>query len=97
MNSDKPYFRIIKSYSKKSIPFETDVFNQIDFIECHEDGTIIFQAPNCEKQSVLKDEIYFVAYSPKGEKHIREKRNIGELTKIDKRWFKGTHIKSISN
>lgn len=97
MNKKEPYFQIVKSFTKETSPIETDIFNQIDFVECHEDGTIIFQAPNCNKESDFRDVVHFVAYSPMGRTHIIRKRSVGELKEIDENWFSGTHINSLAN
>ena len=97
MVSKEPYFRIVKSFTKETSPIETDIFDQIEFVECHEDGTIIFQAPNCNIESDFRDVVYFVAFSPLGKTHIERKRNIGKLKKLDENWFLGTHIYSLAN
>ena len=97
MDSKEPYFRIVKSFTKETSPIETDIFDQIDFVECHEDGTIIFQASNCNKESDFRDTVYFIAFSPLGKTHIERKRNIGNLKKMEKNWFLGTHISTLAN
>ncbi|MEP3209733.1 MAG: hypothetical protein ABJN95_11110 [Maribacter sp.] len=97
MDSKEPYFQIVKSFTKKTSPMETDIFDQIDFVECHEDGTIIFQAPNCDTESDFRDVVYFVAFSPMGKSHIGQKRNIGELKELSGNWFLGTHISTLAN
>jgi hypothetical protein len=97
MDSKEPYSRIVKSYTKSTSPFGQRVFEEVEFIECHEDGTIIFQAPNCNSESDFSDAVYFLAYIPMGEAHIKRKRNIGELEKVAENWFYGTHIYSLAN
>ena len=97
MDSKEPYFRIVNSFSKETNLIGTEVFDQIEFIECHEDGTIIFQAPNCDQESDFRDVVYFVAFSPLGRKHIERKRTIGKIKEIDKNWFLGTHINTLAN
>ncbi len=97
MNSREPYFRIVKSFTETTSPFESKIFDQIEFIEIHEDGTIIFQAPNCDKESDFRDIVYFVAFAPLGESHIKRKRNIGKLEKLEGEWFLGTDISTLAN
>lgn len=97
MDSNETYFRIVKSYTKSTSPFGTEIFKEVEFIECHEDGTIIFQAPNCNKESGFRDVVCFVAYIPMGVDHIKRKRSIGELEKVRENWFLGTHINSLAN
>ncbi|QNR25155.1 hypothetical protein [Croceimicrobium hydrocarbonivorans] len=96
-DSKNPHFRIVKTFSKETSSIDTAIFKQIDFIECHEDGTIIFQAPNCNKENGFRDLVYFVAYSPQGKIHIERKRNIGQLKNIEGNWFSGAHINSLAN
>ncbi|WP_147405125.1 hypothetical protein [Aquimarina sp. AD10] len=97
MNSEEPYYRVVKSFNESTSPIETNLFNQIEFVECHEDGTIIFQAPNCNKESDFRDVVHFVVYLPLGKSHIERKRNIGKLKKIEEKWFSGTHISTLAN
>ena len=97
MNSRQPYYKIVKSFTKTTTPIESKIFDQIEFVELHEDGTIIFQAPNCDHQSDFRDEVYFVAYAPLGRSHIEQKRNIGKLKEVEKHWFMGTDISSLAN
>ncbi|WP_420402052.1 hypothetical protein [Flagellimonas sp.] len=97
MSSNEPYYRVVKSFTESTSPIETNIFDQIEFIECHEDGTIIFQAPNCDKESDFRDIIYFVAYLPLGETHIERKRNIGKLIKLEEHWFLGTHNSTLAD
>lgn len=97
LDGKEPYYRIVKSYTKTTSPFGMDVFREIEFIECHEDGTIISQAPNCNSESPLSDAVYFAAYVPLGRSHIERKRLIGELEKVAENWFLGIHIYSLAN
>lgn len=97
MNSDEPYYRPVLSFTESNNKIDINVFDEIEFIECHEDGTIIFQAPDCDKESYFRNVIYFLAYSPKGKSHLEKKRNIGALKKIKKDWFLGEHIETLSN
>ncbi|QNK78333.1 hypothetical protein H7F37_04400 [Winogradskyella sp. PAMC22761] len=97
MNSKEPYYRVVKSFTESTNPIKTNIFDQIEFVECHEDGTIIFQAPNCNKESDFRDVVYFVVYLPLGKNHIERKRNIGKLKELDENWFYGTHISTLAN
>ncbi len=97
MNSNEPYYRPILSLTESNNKISTNIFGEIEFIECHEDGTIIFQAPDCDSQSDFRNVIYFLAYSTKGKSHLEKKRNIGNLKNIKKNWFLGKHIKTLAN
>lgn len=96
-DSKKTTYRIVKSFNESSSPFKTNIFEQIEFIECHEDGTIIFQAPDCDKESDFRNVINFLAYSTKGKYHLEKKRNIGNLKEIKENWFLGQHIETLAN
>jgi len=97
MDSEEPFRRpILLIYEKDSL-VNSEVFSEIEFIECHEDSTIIFQAPNCDGQSDFRDVVYFLAYSPKGPEHIKRKRNIGKIKKVKENWYLCKHIESIAN
>lgn len=97
MDNNTPAFEIIGTFTKSKNVLPGEVFNQVEFIECHADGTIIFQAPNCDPGNMLRDVVNFVAFSPRGIGHIRTKRNIGELEVLDGNWYAGTHIHSMAN
>ena len=57
----------------------------------------IFQAFNCQKESSLRDVVYFLSYSPKGIKHLKGKRNTTNVIEIEKNWFYGKHINTIAD
>lgn len=97
MISDEPYSRIVKTIKKEDGIVNSLIFKDVEFIECHEDSTIIFQAPNCTKRSALKDDIFILVYAPKGESHILRKRNVRGLKRIDENWFQGYHVLSLAN
>ncbi|EZH72351.1 hypothetical protein ATO12_23140 [Aquimarina atlantica] len=97
MDSDEPHHKPVLLFTKLNNKIDTNVFDEIEFIECHEDGTVIFQAPDCDNESDFRNVIYFLAYSPKGKSHLEKKRNIGSLKKIKEDWFLGEHIETLAN
>ena len=97
MNSDETYFRPVKSFNSGSGILSELVFDDVEYVECHEDSTIIFQAYNFQKESSLKDVVYFLSYCPKGIKHLKGKRNTQSISEIEKNWFYGKHINTVAD
>lgn len=95
--SNQPYSRIIKTIKRSDNLVDEAIFEHVEFIECHADSTVIFQAPNCTKGSGFKDDIFVLIYAPKGETHINRKRNIRGLKRISENWFQGFHVISLAN
>lgn len=97
MKNSNSYFRPVLTVRETDNIFSINVFDQIEFIECHSDSTVIFQAPNCTKGNAVRDVVKFLAYSPHGSENIRKKRNVGSLNKKEDNWFMGTHILTLAN
>ena len=97
MNGNEPYHRIIKSIKSNNGILDTLVFDKVELVECYKDLTIIFQAYNCQEESLLRDKVYILSYSPKGLVHLKEKRNISKMIEVRKNWFYGSYIKTIAN
>ena len=96
MNSIETHYRPVLKIDKDDNLLDTSLFDEIEFVECHEDSTIIFQAPNCEQENALRDVVYILVYSPKGIKHIKGKRNIGKIEVVGDNWYLCKHIYSIA-
>ena len=97
MDSNQIYFRPIKIIRKKDKIISASIFEQIEFIECHQDSTVIFQAPNCDEETGFRDVIYILAYSPKGIEHLERKRNLVDIKEVAPDWFLGQHINTIAD
>jgi hypothetical protein len=96
MNSNNTYYRPILTIHEDDNLIDSTIFDEIEFIECHEDGTIIFQAYNCNPQNDFRDVVYILAYSSKGLNHIEGKRNIGKIINVDDNWYLCEHIYSLA-
>ncbi|NME71258.1 hypothetical protein [Flammeovirga aprica] len=97
MNSNQFYYRPILSISQRDEILNAKLSTEIQFIECHADSTIIFQAPNCNNEYALRDVVYFLAYAPKGIEQIKHKRNLGGIEEVSKNWYLCKHIYSLAN
>jgi len=97
MNSKETYYRWLKTIKVEDNIVDEDVFEEVEFIQCHEDSTIIFQAYNCNPQTALSDAIYVLAYSPQGIEHFKGKRNAMSIIKINENWFYAKHIETIAD
>lgn len=97
MVSDKNYFRIVRVIREDDSIVSPKVFDEIDFIEIHEDSTIIFQAPNCNQESSIHDVVNILVYAPKGAEHFKRKRNIGDYNKVLDKWYLAEHITTLAN
>lgn len=97
MNSNETYFRPIREIRIVDSLVSSEVFNEIEYIEVHEDSTIIFQAPNCNSENGFRDVVYLLAYVPKGIEHLKGKRNLGDYNKIKEDWYLAEHLNSTQN
>jgi hypothetical protein len=97
MNSEKTYFQPVRSINQNSKILSKLIFKEIDYVECHKDSTIIFQAYNCQKETSLRDVVYLLSYSPKGIQHLEGKRNTQNIIEIETNWFYGKHINTIAD
>ena len=97
MNSNETYFRPAKSFNSDSKILNKNVFDEVEYVECHKDSTIIFQAYNCQNENSLKDVVYFLSYCPKGIEHLNRKRNLQSVIEIERNWFYGKHINTVAD
>lgn len=97
MTSDGPSTRVLKTITNGDEILDKINFPNLDFVECYEDSTVIFQAKNCTKGSALKDDIFILVYAPNGKEHILQKRNVRNLKKVEANWFEGYHVLTLAN
>jgi len=96
-SSNEPYNGAVLIITKEKNIVSENVFDEIDFIECHEDGTIIFQAPNCDLETDFRDVVYCLAYAPKGIEHIKRKKKADDIKQLENHWYLFKDISSIAN
>lgn len=96
-SSEEPYYNPILFINEDDVLLNNIPFKEIDFIECHQDGTIIFQGKDCNSESSFRNIVYSLVYSPKGELHIQKKRNLGDIKKIDENWYLCKLVNTLAN
>ncbi len=97
LNSVNNGWDLVIDINENDSVVDAKIFEVVEKIEVHRDSTILFQAPNCEKESAFRDVVFVLAYSPKGKEGLKKKRNIGNIEDLEDGWYLIEHINTLAN